>query len=258
MLGHSLVANYRFMNGEQLESCVQSCVEVQKRMLHHEQSVVLHLMEPLSQAMANLLGQSTDPLVLTGYFIDEDVCVKRHIADNNILGLCVFYLSKGLVAFFLNNTELALSCAQKCMGLKQANMFAPMTHLQVFVEGMAHLIVDKPNIRRAKACLRQLQWHSQFAPTVLTGKIALLEAEMASIKGDERSAFEKYEIAIAIHQRQGIIHEQAYSCERAAVSLLRFGRTEEATEHLIEAMGLYRDWGCPLKVEQIEKDLSKI
>lgn len=258
MLGHSLVTNYRFMSGEKLESCVQSCVEVQKRMLHHEQTVVLRLMEPLFQTMANLLGQSTDPLVLTGDFSDEDTCLKRHIAANNILGVCMFYLAKGVVAFFLDRTELALTCAQKCMGLKQGNMFAPMTHLQLFIEGMAHLIVDKPNVRRAKTCLSQLQWYSQFAPTVLTGKMALLEAEMASLKGDESLAMEKYAIAIAIHQRQGIIHEQAYSCERAAVSLSRFGRTEESTEYLIEAMSLYRNWGCQLKVEHIEKQLSKI
>ena len=257
MLGYALVTNYRFMSGESLESCVQSCVEAQKAMLHHEQTVVRHLIEPLFQAMANLLGQSKDPLVLTGYFIDEDVALERHLALNNTLGLSVLYLAKGIVAFFLNDTELAQRCAQQCMGLKQSSMFAPMTHMQIYIEGMAFLISSKPNIRSAKSCLRELQGYSQLAPTVLTGKIALMEAEIASIKGDENLSVDKFETAIALHQRQGTIHEQAYACERAAVSLLRFGRAEEATEHLMEAMQLAGSWGCQLKVEQIKRQLSK-
>lgn len=259
MMGEALSTSYGFMTGNvPLPDCHAAAVKFHEKVLRLEQNVVLSLFQPLLQLMANLNDQADDPLVLSGSFMDETSLSNKYMLDNNLLGQSVFYLCKGIVAFFLSDFKLAADSAQKAKGLKKAmNMCAPMTHLQLLFEGMGHLLSDKPYIRGAKVCLREMQWHARFAPTVLSGHIALLEAELVAVSGHNADGpIEKFELAIAVYQRQRCIHLQAFACERAAICLSRFGKTSEVAKYRIEALELYRKWGCDLKVRQLEQLLA--
>ena len=148
MLGQALVTTFGFMSGKvPLAECYAASLHFREQLVHHEQNVVLSLFQPLLQVVANLYGQSEDPFLLSGYFMDETTRKTRHQYDRNLLGESVFHIAKGTAAFFLNDFKLAETCAKKSKSLKKAmNMSAPITHLQLFYEGMGHLIAEKPNV----------------------------------------------------------------------------------------------------------------
>ncbi|CAB9521258.1 serine threonine protein kinase [Seminavis robusta] len=259
MMGRALAVTYRFKTGVDLRTCYLASVEFREQLVHHEQNVVLTLFQPMLQAMANLYGKSENALVLTGSFMDEAKAIAAAKKDNNLLALGVLYLAKAITAFFLSEFEVAAECARLSGDLKKAwNMSAPMAFMQVFFEGMAHLVSGKPNIRGAKGCLRELRAFSRLAPTVLSFEINLLEAELAATKGKVNFALEKFEVAIAVAQRRGVTHEQAFACERAAAFMSKVGQSEKATQYLDEAVELYKSWGCDRKVKKIEKQKSSM
>jgi hypothetical protein len=257
MLGESLEVMYRFLLGESLEASYQSACRFNEKLIQQQQNTVLYLFQSLFQALANLYGKSEDPLTLTGVFMNEADAIQKAHHDNNMIGLAVIYVAKAMVAYTLNEYEVAEEYARRSINLKHAmNMSATMVYLQIFIEGMSGLGVGKPDIRRAKTCIRKLKNYARTAPTVLTGRIALLEAEVAAAKRHHDLALEKFEIAIAVAQRNGIVSDHAMACERASVFMTRCGRLNEAAQYLSEALDLYAAWGCDLKVQKIKKMLA--
>lgn len=257
MLGEALLVMFYFQLGEPLAYCHQAACQWHEKSIMQEQNTIINLFQPTIQAVANLYGKSEDAFLLTGTFVNETDYVKKAHHDNNLIGLVMLFTSKAMVAFYLSEFELAEDFIRRSIELKHAmNMAATLHFLQLFIEGMAGLAIAKPNVRRAKANIRRLKGFARHAPTVLSDKIALLEAEVAAANGRYDLAHEKFEIAIAVAQRNGSIQEHALACERASVFMSRCGKLADAARYLSEAMELYAKWGCDLKVRKIKKMLA--
>ena len=251
MLGRGLHVTYLFKTGQHLSACYQVAKEFQEQLIKHEQNVVRSLFEPILQAIANLCGKSDEPLVLTGEFMDEGKSIEAGKKTSNRLALETLYMAKAIVAFYMQEFQLASEWAKKSSPVKKGwNMCGPMVFMQIFFEGMGHLVSHRPNIRGAKGCLRDLRRHGRSAPSVLCMEIFLLEAELASLKGNDHEAQEKFEMAISMAQRRGVSPEQAFACERAAQFMTKIGRSSEATRYLAEALELYKRWGFNLVVKR--------
>jgi hypothetical protein len=251
MLGRGLDVIYRFKMGQHLGLCYRAALDLHEELVNREQNVVLTLLEPMLQTVANLYGKSDDPLVLTGDMMDEGKSIAAGKKTKNYMALGVVYLGKAINAFFLHEFKLASEWAQKSKPPQKVwSNSAPMVFMQLFFEGMGHVVGHRPNIRGAKSCLRELRGHARFAPNVLCTEIFLLEAELASLDGDDNKAQEKFELAIAVAQRKGVIHEQAFACERIALHMNKTGRPDKAAHYLHEAMELFKKWGCDLILQR--------
>lgn len=87
---------------------------------------------------------------------------------------------------------------------------------------------------------------------------SLIEAELASVKGDSHLAKKNYEVAILLAGRWGHLNDQALSYERHADHCFRLGCNEEAAYNYKRALELYREWGCDAKVELLESEHSDL
>ena len=81
----------------------------------------------------------------------------------------------------------------------------------------------------------------------------LVEAEMASLDGNNQTAKKHYEQAIIAGGRRGFIHDHALANECFGAFFLRESDENEAAYHLRQAHALYSEWGALAKAKQLER-----
>ena len=82
---------------------------------------------------------------------------------------------------------------------------------------------------------------------------ALLEAELAALNGNKYVAKEKYEVAILMSGRRGLLHDCAVAHERFSGYYMELGDTENAAYQLNEAVKLYEEWGAFGKSNHVKR-----
>eukprot|EP00957_Ditylum_brightwellii_P089626 6825927-Ditylum_brightwellii.AAC.1 len=66
----------------------------------------------------------------------------------------------------------------------------------------------------ASKAMSKLESHVQYGKANCEHKLLLLQAESKSLLGENQDAFRKYELSIAVAEKNGFIHEQAIANER--------------------------------------------
>jgi hypothetical protein len=82
---------------------------------------------------------------------------------------------------------------------------------------------------------------------------SLLEAELAAMQGKQFVAKEKYEVAILMSGRRGLLHDTAVAHERFSGYYLELGDTENASYHMNMAVKGYEEWGALAKVNHVKE-----
>ena len=109
--------------------------------------------------------------------------------------------------------------------------------------------------RPGQAVLRKLRdcANKMKMPQNVLNKIYLLEAEQLVLRGDKDNALWKFRASSKFAREMSVIHEEALAYERAAIALDEWGEEAEAMASIKKAMALYKKWGSPGKVTQLEK-----
>ena len=81
--------------------------------------------------------------------------------------------------------------------------------------------------------------------------VQMLEAEQSPSK-------ERYDKAIKATARLGLVHHEAYMCERAAEMFLAQGDDEWCKHYISEAITLYGEWGATGKVNRLTNDYEDV
>ena len=102
--------------------------------------------------------------------------------------------------------------------------------------------------------LSQLKKLSKNAPENFENKCCLIEAEIAN----NGKAMTHYEKSIKLSKQNCFLHEEAISCERAALFLLRLGSTDTARQLLTQAYHCYKKWGAERKTAQLTKQYKHL
>ena len=84
----------------------------------------------------------------------------------------------------------------------------------------------------------------------------LLSAELDAVTGKARSAYKKFESAVLMAGRRGIVHDQALANERFAVYCQEQGDEEEFHFRMTSALKLYQEWGANAKVAKLNEVLK--
>jgi hypothetical protein len=84
---------------------------------------------------------------------------------------------------------------------------------------------------------------------------SLLDAELASLRGEEFDARKHYEVAILYAGRRGLTQDRALGHERYGEHLIRMGADyrQDAEYQIGEALKLYDEWGAHAKVRRMVK-----
>jgi PAS domain S-box-containing protein len=99
---------------------------------------------------------------------------------------------------------------------------------------------------------RLREWEAN-CPANFAGKRALVEAELARLRGERERAEELYDQAISLAHDVGHVQVEALACELAAGAYRARGRARCALAYLREAHTLYARWGALGKVRQLEQ-----
>lgn len=96
-----------------------------------------------------------------------------------------------------------------------------------------------------------VQW-AELNPATFANKLALIEAEIASLKGDFRFAAMAYERSVNFAEAAGFVHEQALGHELAGAFYELNGLRTAAQSHMHTAHTCYSLWGAEGKAQQIQ------
>ncbi len=204
------------------------------------------------QQLLNLMGQSNDPLVLTGEVINEEE-VMRVAKDSNPLDYLYLHFSKLQLAVYMNDIPSARSIIHQVRKLDKKKFLPYMIGLLHFYEGLANAMSSTPKDRAyARKCLAKLTVFAKHAPCNYQNKVYLIEAELAAHQaGKFDSALRSFKLSIDLAQREGFIQDQALACERAAHALERAQRRQEANQFMARAQDLYAEWGAQAMVDRL-------
>jgi hypothetical protein len=210
------------------------------------------------------MGLSSDPLSPKGDLVDTDEMLQYCIDNRLHYSANGIRLSQMTVAYVFNDYELADSLAQ--IAVKDIWSMPPSFEIVrgTFMGAMIALAMAakgenvRKNVKQAKKALKAMKQFSLSCPANCLDKKFLLEAELASVRGKEAKAFEKYTCAIALAKDNGFLVNHALANERTARFFVARGKLSDAAHYFRQACLLYDEWGGKAKVERLRSELVSL
>jgi len=202
------------------------------------------------QAIHNFLEENKEnPSLLTGRHFDHSYCFDKNEKEYDRSRVAVISC---IVAYIFYNYTLALKLVDVCRPIQ--NYLRGYLHpIFLFYDSLillASLRENGSNVKEkmqiVESNLSQLKKLSKSAPENYQNKCCLIEAEIAATS-NYGQAMVDYGKSIELSKKHCFLHEEAISCERAALFLLRSGSTAQAHKLLMRACDCYQSWGAASK-----------
>jgi len=228
----------------------------------HRQTALRTLFSVGAQLTANLAGEgeSDHPWVLTGEFMNERDAVDEALAAENVRAWGMIFSMKGYAACMFNEFDEVLRAfymLNKHTNLEEFLHPTIVAFHDLFV-GLASLLgPTRPNYRRARRRLKRLRKLAFHAPYSNLARAFLLEGEIAAQKGSVKQAMVNFEASIAVAQKEEAMNTHVMVLERQGCLMEASGRPQEAIRSLRRARTLCEEWGCAVKVSQLDEILSR-
>jgi hypothetical protein len=108
-------------------------------------------------------------------------------------------------------------------------------------------------VTKGKRALRRIRKWATKCPANFRNKRALLQAELATLRGQSTRALALFDEAIAAAKLEGFVHEEGLAYERLAQYLCFLGRAHSADPYFYFAREAYARWGAHKLVERIDE-----
>jgi diguanylate cyclase (GGDEF)-like protein len=228
-----------------------------------KQQSVSNYLQIYRQTVQNLLGQTEDPCCLVGTAYDENVMLPQQQQAGNQTALFYIFVNKLVLGYLFYDFDRAVeyaNIAKQYLAGVTANVTVPIFY---FWDSLAHLANwnegNKKNIEeRVSQNQEKMQQWAIHAPTNLSHKYYLVEAERHRVLGEIIEAMEDYDRALELARDNEYINEEAIACELAARFYLGIERIRIAKTYIEDARYCYLCWGATAKVEHIEKSYSQL
>jgi histidine kinase len=244
--------------GKPLESILATCSICASQAEELKNQDIQFYTRMLWQVILNLMGESSETMLLKGAAFDCEEFVPRTSGHRAFLGLLQ---SELLIYFgeFEHAAELAISKGNKFERAFPGHFLA---FLEMFQRGVAlYAMARQTKKRKYGKPAKQIQktitkWVKNGNPNVLHYR-CFFNAEQAALDGKCGAAEALYKKAIVIAGRSGHLHHAALFNERYADFLLQdLGEEDEAKYRIGEAIRFYKFWGAEAKVKILTKSLS--
>lgn len=200
------------------------------------------------QYYLNLMGRSTNALVLTGEACNEEEALKT----KNPVTFIFAHFVKLQLAVYMNDIPAAKAVSERIEKMDEKKLLPFMGVTLHFFQGLTHAISNtRTGNRKAKRHLAKVKVAAKHAPFNFLHKAYLIEAELASQAGKFDDAMASFVFAIQLARQEGMIHDQALANERAAYASMKRGCPREAQAYISNAQSLYSQWGAQAKVDQL-------
>jgi hypothetical protein len=208
------------------------------------------------------MGRAEDPLSAKGDLVDFDEMLKFAIDNELSSSIIAIRINRMTLAYIFNDYALASSFAE--IAVKEMWSMPPTFNsaVSLFFAALVDLAMAREgkqvgrNIRRAKKTLKRLKRLARRCPSNFLDKKFLLQAELASVCGDDCKAVENFVCAISLSREMKFLHIQALANERMARHYIARNNVAEAIPFFLEAITLYTEWNGYAKVERLRSEVE--
>jgi len=180
--------------------------------------------------------------------------------ENDTMLICKIYIFGIIEAYIFGEYELAADMIRKKHEVeKKLSRKTTFYGLTDFYDGLVFLAMTRKTndmkwMSEASKAMSKLESHVQYGKANCEHKLLLLQAESKSLLGENQDAFRKYELSIAVAEKNGFIHEQAIANERLGDFLQKNGGTG-ASQYYGISNSLYLQWGAQGKADHLCKNI---
>lgn len=231
----------------------------------HPQASVDHFLKPQAQFAANLMGDSSDPTILTGAIMDEARELKDASDSQKETNTKVLQFQRLKLKSFFHAYRAGEPIATQLMDMQMEDLGAyakaPIIfHSGLVVAGAANSSssVSRKRLSFVKMCLARLRALSFHAPGENCSMVLALEAVLALMKKRFQKADQKFLQSLTLGRKQGFVDVVGVVNEHFADSLLGRGEMLEALAQLEQAAQSYGQWGAKAKVKDVENRISEM
>ncbi|MEG4534835.1 AAA family ATPase [Microcoleus sp. D2_18a_D3] len=245
-----------FLTGERLEVVESKMQQYSNLLLKLKQEYSIYQTNIWRQVNLNLLGREIIQSRLVGASFNEDEIVPRLLAANNRTLICIVYIAKLHICYWLKNYIEAVSNALVAAEYIDSVMGFMYVAIHNFYYSLALLAQYYPDrsasLQQVELNQEQMKQWANFAPANFQHKYDLVEAEKARVLGLNWQAAELYDRAIKGARDNGYIQDEALAYELVAEFYLTSGMDQIAQTYLQEAYYSYTRWQAWAKVEDLE------
>mmetsp|Transcript_4797 Transcript_4797/g.10796 ORF Transcript_4797/g.10796 Transcript_4797/m.10796 type:complete len:476 (-) Transcript_4797:68-1495(-) len=225
------------------------------------------LTAPSWQMMLNLMGESDDPVELTGEVMDEGKFVARFSGGRNALGEKVYQLVRLELALFFEDWD-RMERFFPVLVERRDDVFRGFIVIMfsIFVEGLVSYklyrrLRKKQYRKHALWCTKRLEnWVKEGAincrpiSLLLSAERVVLLDEESKKASNRNNAMQLYHDAISSAKDLRVLQWEAIFNERAFQILSEvYSDQRSGVQYLKEAKELYWQWGAYAKVDWIEE-----
>jgi predicted ATPase/class 3 adenylate cyclase len=258
---------YMLMAGRPLADVETNARALRKQLLPLGQERYSRDASRALQLVHCLQGKGPEPKRLRGEFFDDAEALRASIAVGDRAAIASLNYEKALLFYVYDDLPAALECcrtAARYIDSLVATVYAPaLDFLSVLVR--ARLLVQgaatgkrSAELNLIRASLKRLTRWEKAAPANQSHRVALVRAELASLRGDRAEASEQYERAIALAERHGYVQEMAMSLECAGRFHARLGQARMASATLHAAREAWASWGAQGKADLLGAEFSSL
>ncbi len=262
----NMYCNHRFLMGTELSELSQEMQKYSSSIRQIRQGAPLSYNEIFRQATLNLLGQSADPLVLTGEAFDEqrEMVVLRE-ANNATALFCVSFHKVILATLFqryheaLNNVDLGRGHINSVRGTilpTRFRFYVALAHLGAYA--LQNPTQKKKSLHEAHAAIRLFSKWARHCPANHKHLLHLLQAELFRVQGKGEAAIVQYDLAIAQAKENEYLGEEALALQLAGAFYLAQKNTRMAETFLQDATYAFLKWGAKALVAHMESKYEMV
>ncbi len=231
-----------------------------EKMIQLQQFTILNIYAPVHQSVSNLLGESLDPKILTGDYMNEAETFEKYDDGSVNTTIAAVYFWKSYLSYLFDDVQGAYENSKMIEKYEEA--FAglsgvPMIYFIASLSRLAYYDQAPPSergslVRGVRKSQKKLKKLADHAPMNNLHKWHLVEGELARVQGDHSKAIENYERAILLAKENRFLSEEAMAYELYAKFNLNNGNNEIGYFLMHQARLAYSKWGATAKLKLID------
>ena len=213
------------------------------------------------QTILNLKHYSNSPTLLSGLAMDQETELQKvegHARKMTLRDISTHRLLLAVVFGDWPTAEAMMEALEEYVDVNDA--FLLRTHFRRCYLGLAGFALS----RKAKTAKTRKKYLSigkkmlkHFATDMKYGSVNAYPI-VSMLEAEESPSKEKYDKAIKACARLGLVHHEAYMCERAAEFFDDQGDDGWSEFYAGQAILLYGEWGATGKADRLTEDYSHV
>ena len=261
----SIYASAIFFTEAKLPFVSKQIGEISDMMTSRRQASMLVLLKPFEQLTHNLMGLTDDPLTLSGDSVKVDDAIQHAEETRNATSLVCIRLQKMILCYLFGDYEGAGQVAADIESVTFAAPGIEYIFCKFFI-GMTHLATARTYngwqrhkcLTKAKQIIKKFQLWSENSPHNCLALKFLLEAELASLLGKNKKAYEKFTASTALAVDAKFRMVEALTHERCGRHLYAIGNESLSGASFQKAISKYEEWGAKAKLTRLEKEVEDL